>query len=68
MPDVELRVCYHNKPAVWGFVADGTFFPFGPTEQDKKLAAENAHLYRKNDPNWQGVPLSECGPNLDISN
>lgn len=66
--NVELRVCEKDRPPSWGFVADGLFFPLGPTAQDKEIATKSAQLYEFGDRRWAGIPLSRCGPNLDLTN
>lgn len=66
--NVELRVCAKDRPPAWGFVDDGLFFPIGPTLEDKKLALVSAIRYREGERDWKGIPLSLCGPNLDVEN
>jgi hypothetical protein len=69
MANVELRVCIDSIPK-WGFVSDDRFYPFGPTDDDKKRAVEAFKYFVGNgsDQNWKSIPLAECGPNLDLAN
>lgn len=63
--NVELRVCDKTLGARWGFVADGYFYPIGVSKED---ATNYSLLFHRGDPRWVGIPLNECGPNLDVQN